>query len=91
MCWRENQRNARARKRIERATAPLDESPVPETVQQIKPARFAVKINLERTDGERIQFTCHRFHDQIYHNGKLMAAKSFFRRLGEIANLWSMT
>ena len=57
---------------------------------KIKPTKFSVKINLERTDGERIQFTCHRIYDKIYHGGKLIAAKSYFRRIGEIANLWSM-
>lgn len=82
---------AKERRRIERASSPLDELPVPKSVHKIKASRFAVKINLERTDGERIQFTCHRFYDKIYHNGKLMAAKNFFRRIGEIANLWSMT
>ena len=46
---------------MERILSPQAEMPVPPEIYKIKPARFSVKINLERTDGERIQFTCHRF------------------------------
>lgn len=89
MRWSRNAVLANARNRQERALSPQAEMPSP-VLPRIRPVKFAVKINLERTDGERIQFTCHRIHDKIYHNGNLVAPKSFFRRIGEIANLWSM-
>jgi hypothetical protein len=87
--WSRNAVAAKERKRIARATSPQAESLPPEIVK-VKPLRFAVKINLERRDGQRIQFTCHRIADKIYHNGKLVSAKGYFRRLGQIAELWSM-
>lgn len=87
--WSRNAVLAKARKRME-PKSPQEEMPVPDCVHKIGPARFDVKINLERKDGSRIQFTCHRMGNRIYHNGNLVAAKSFFRRIGEIANLWSM-
>lgn len=88
MRWSRNAVLAKERKRIERKQSPQSEMPWPE-FPKTKPARFAVKINFERKDGERIQFTCHRIGGRIYHNGNLVAPKSFFRRIGEIAELWS--
>lgn len=79
---------AKARLRIERALSPQAEIPLP-VIPKTKPAKFSVKINLERTDGQRIQFTCHRIGDKIHHHGSLVAPKSYFRRIGEIAELWS--
>ena len=86
--WSKNAVAKKARLKIERALSPQAECPPP-IFSKSKPARFSVKINLERTDGQRIQFTCHRIGGKIYHNGKLVAPKSFFRRIGEVAELWS--
>lgn len=88
MRWSRNAVLKKERLRIERANSPQAEIVLPEVAKN-KPARFAVKINLERRDGERIQFTCHRIGDRIYHNGRMVAPKSYFRRIGEIAELWS--
>ena len=79
---------AKERLRIERANSPQAGIVLPE-IAKTKPARFAVKINLERRDGERIQFACHRIGDRIYHHGRMVAPKSFFRNIGAIAELWS--
>jgi hypothetical protein len=87
--WSRNAVAKKTRLKAESLLSPQDEPPPPE-VAKVKRARFSVKINIERTDGERIQFTCHRIGGKIYHNGKLVAPKSFFRRIGEIAELWSM-
>ena len=90
MLWSKNAVAKKARLKIERALSPQAESPFPPETVKVKPARFSVKINIERTDGERIQFTCHRIGGKIYRNGNLVAPKSFFRRIGEIIELWSM-
>ena len=47
--------------KIERLKSPQAEHPTPPEIYKIKPSKFDVKINLERKDGERIQFACHRF------------------------------
>ena len=86
--WSKNAVAKKARLKEERLLSPQAESPTP-VFPKTKPAKFSVKINLERTDGERIQFTCHRIGDKIYNKGNLVAPKSFFRRIGEIAELWS--
>ena len=86
--WSKNAVAKKARLKAERLLSPQAEMPMP-VFQKTKPARFSVKINIERTDGERIQFTCHRIGEKIYHHGKLVAPKSFFRKIGEIAELWS--
>lgn len=78
----------KARLKVDRLLSPQAESPMPDFPKS-KPAKFSVKINLERTDGARIQFTCHRIGGKIYHHGNLVAPKSFFRKIGEIAELWS--
>ena len=88
MCWSKSAVAKKAPLRIERDFSPQAEMPMP-VFPKTKPARFSVKINLERTDGERIQFTCHRIGDRIYHHGNLVAAKSYFRRIGEVIELWS--
>ena len=88
MRWSRNAVAKKARLKAERLLSPQPETQMPE-IAKVKRSRFSVKINIERTDGERIQFTCHRIGDRIYHNGKLVASKSFFRRIGEIAELWS--
>ena len=87
--WSRNAILAKERLRIERHLSPQAESPIPVAVPKIKPAKFAVKISIERTDGERIQFTCHRIGGKIFHHGNLVAPKSFFRRIGEIAEIFS--
>ena len=89
MAWSKNAVAKKARLKMERLLSPQEESPMP-VLPKTKPARFSVKINIERTDGERIQFTCHRIGGKIYRNGNLVAPKSFFRRIGEIIELWSM-
>lgn len=89
MRWSRNAVLAKQRKRMERASSPQAESPMPAEIGRIKSAKFAVKINLTRADGDRIQFTCHRLNGGICHNGKIIAAKSYFRRIGEVAELWS--
>ena len=88
MRWSRNAVLAKERKRLERINSPQAEIVLPE-MPKVKPAKFSVKINLERTDGERIQFTCHRIGNRIYHNGRLVAPKSYFRNIGAIAELWS--
>ena len=88
MRWSRNAVLKKERLRLERAAAPVDEIILPPEPKP-KPVRFSVKINLERRDGERIQFTCHRIGGRIYHNGKLVAPKSYFRSIGAIAELWS--
>jgi hypothetical protein len=87
--WSKNAIAKKARLKAERLSSPQAEHQPPPEVFKVKPAKFSVKINIERTDGERIQFTCHRIGDKIYRNGSLVAPKSFFRRIGEIAELWS--
>jgi len=89
MRWSKNAIAKKSRLRIERANSPQAEPVIPAEIKKTKPAKFSVKINLERADGERIQFTCHRIGERIYHHGDLVAPKSFFRRIGEIAELWS--
>ena len=88
MRWSRNAVAKKARLRIERANSPQAEIAMPGLAKH-RPQKFAVKINLERTDGARIQFTCHRIGERIYHKGNLVAPKSFFRCIGEIAELWS--
>ena len=87
--WSRNAVAKKARLKAERLLSPQAEPATPPEIVKIKPARFSVKINIERSDGERIQFKCYRIDGKIYHNGKLVASKSFFRRIGEIADIWS--
>jgi len=87
--WSRNCIAAKERLRLQRALSPQAESPLPPEIAKVKPAKFSVKINMERADGERIQFTCHRIGDKIYRHGNLVAPKSFFRNIGAIAELWS--
>lgn len=86
--WSRNAVRRKAQLRVERANSPQAEIVWP-AIAKSTPARFSVKINLERRDGERIQFTCHRIGDRIYHHGRLVAPKSYFRKIGEIMELWS--
>ena len=88
--WSKNAIAKRRRLIIERDLSPQEESPAPPEIYKIKPARFDVKINLERKDGERLQFTCHRMDGKLFVGGRFIAPKEFGRRLGEILNLWSM-
>ena len=88
--WSKNAAAKKQRLKIERLKSPQAEPPTPPEIFKIKPAKFDVKINLERKDGERIQFTCHRFDKKLFVAGKFIAPKEFGRRLGEIVNLWSM-
>ena len=87
--WSKNAIAKKARLRIERALSPQAEPPMPRELVKIKRQKFSVKINIERADGERIQFTCHRIGDKIYRHGKLVAPKSFFRNIGAVIELWS--
>lgn len=94
MKWtKAHSRNAVAKKlrnKLERLTSPQAEPPAPPEIYKIKPAKFAVKIKLERADGMRIQFTCHRWDKKLMIGNKFITPKEFGRRLGEIINLWSL-
>ena len=88
--WGKNFAAKKQRLKIERLKSPQAEPSAPPQIAKVKPAKFDVKINLERKDGARIQFTCHRLDSKLFVAGKFIAPKEFGRRLGEIVNLWSM-
>ena len=90
MRWSKNAVAKKARLKIESLKSPQAEDVSSAGIYKIKPAKFDVKINLERKDGERIQFTIHRWDKKLFVAGKFIAPKEFGRRLGQILDLWSM-
>ena len=88
--WSKNAVAKKHRIKMERLKSPQAETPTPPEIYKTKPAKFDVKINIERKDGGRIQFTCHRFDSKFFVAGKFISPKEFGRRLGDILNLWSL-
>jgi hypothetical protein len=86
--WSLNAVRKRERNRIDRATAPLEDEPL-FSVLHPKPARFDLRVNLERRDGMRIQFTLHNFYGKLIGRHVQMTPKQFGRNLGDIFQLWT--
>ena len=87
MRWSINAVRKRERNRIERAESPLDDLPAykPEKIRHIP---FDLRVNLERRDGGRLQFTMHHFYGKLIGQNVNMTPKQFGRKLGYIFELW---
>ena len=84
--WSLNACRKRERNRLERANAPVIETPV--RIKLGRKLRFDLKVNLERRDGGRQQFTLHHFYGKLIGQNVNMTSKQFGRKLGEIFELW---
>lgn len=53
-----------------------------------RPRRADLRVNLERADGGRVQFTAHFFGGKLVGQNFQLSPKQFGRRLGKIFQLW---
>jgi hypothetical protein len=85
--WSKNAVRAKERKRLERAHRPVDDL-VAGKPPKLPRIPFDLKVNLERRDGGRLQFTLHHFYGKLVSQNVMMTPKQFGRKLGEIFALW---
>jgi hypothetical protein len=85
--WSLNAVRKRERNRIDRATAPLVDE-ITTAVHVPKSPRFDLRVNLERRDGLRVQYTLHNFYGKLIGQSVNMSPKQFGRRLGDMFSLW---
>jgi hypothetical protein len=88
--WSLNAVRAKERKRL---AALATWSDMPADLPDTMPAKrsrmpFDLRVNLERRDGGRVQFTLHHFYGKLISEQVNLTPKQFGRKLGEMFALW---
>lgn len=76
---------ARARRRL---VPPVFEKETVGNIFKPRRPRADLKVNLERADGGRVQFSAHFFNGKLFGENFCLTPKQFGRKLGEIFDLW---
>jgi hypothetical protein len=86
MRWSLHAVRAKERKRLEHANALLPDETV--ALAKLPKLRFDLRVNLERRDGGRLQYTLHHYYGKLIGQNVNLTPKQFGRKLGEIFELW---